>query len=187
MTEGNKQTLPTVLIVHGWNDDLHTGWLNWLTGELRRRDYQVYAPHLRIQDRPLLEKWYQQLRPPAEDLGDKSVIIAHSLGCFVVLRLLESMRLLNPVHRIIFISGFFDAPSQSVSEFFTPEPDWQKIRTQAREFICIASSDDTIVAVDRTRRLADKLGASIITLEGRGHFLGSKGMKIFPEILELIV
>lgn len=175
-----------MLIVHGWNDDPSRGWLGWIGDALRDRGCTVYAPHLKINERPLLKQWSRQLHPYVEKLGAEDIIIAHSLGCFLTLRMLERLSLAKPIRKIIFVSGFYDAPNDSAGQFFSPEPNWPHIQSQAMEFICLASDNDTVVTPDRTRRLAYRLDAEMVVLADKGHFLGSRGMDTLPEIMELI-
>lgn len=182
----SSKTLPTALIIHGWNDNPGQGWLGWIGRELQGRGYTVHAPHMRIDERPLLVRWSEQVRPFTQELIDNSIIVAHSLGCFIALRELEAISLPNPVGTVILVSGFYDAPNESASKFFSPEPDWEHIRSQASRFICVASSDDSIVTPDRTRRLAHKLDAELVMLADKGHFLGSRGMETLPELLDFI-
>lgn len=179
-------TPPIALIIHGWNDDPAKGWLGWLNAQLTERGYDVSAPHLQIGQRPLLKRWNNQIRPLANKLSQQSIVVAHSLGCFLTLRMLEAISLDDPVDKVILVSGFYDAPNDTASKFFAPEPDWIHIKEQARKFICIYSNDDTIVTPDRTRRLSHKLDAELIMLADKGHFLGSRGLETLPEILEFI-
>lgn len=179
-------TSPAALVLHGWKDDPTKGWLGWLQVQLAKRGYLVRAPHLKTDQPSILQSWYAQIIPLMQDLDDRSLIIAHSLGCFIALRMLETMKVAKPLSCVVLVSGFYDAPNPAVVRFFTPEPDWSHIRTQARKFICIYSNDDTIVTPDRTHRLADKLDARLIEFTNRGHFLSSDGMDSWPEMLEFI-
>jgi len=174
------------LIIHGWNDDPSGGWLGWLAGCLQAEGYEVRAPHMKTDVRPLMQRWNEQVASVAEGLGSDDIIIAHSLGCFLALRLLEGGQIKEPIRKVLLVSGFYDAPNDSASKFFEPEPNWQSIRTLGNEFICVGSSDDAIVTPDRTRRLAHKLDAKLIMFADKGHFLGSRGMATFSEILDLI-
>lgn len=179
-------TPPIALIIHGWNDDPTRGWLGWLNAQLTERGYGVRAPHLQIGERPLLKRWNNQIGPLVNELSQQSIVVAHSLGCFLTLCMLEAISLDDPVDKVILVSGFYDAPNDTASKFFAPEPDWIRIKEQARKFICIYSNDDTIVTPDRTRRLSHKLDAELIMLADKGHFLGSRGLETLPEILEFI-
>lgn len=181
-----RNTSPVALIVHGWNDNPEEGWLGWLSERLAVQGYEVRAPHLSTQERPLLRRWHEQIRPLAADLDEHSLIVAHSLGCFIVLRLLESLDLPRPIGKVVLVSGFYDAPNESARKFFSPEPNWAHIRSQAKKTVCIASGDDTIVTPDRSRRLAHKLDAELVMLSEKGHFLGSRGMPTFPELLDIL-
>ncbi len=133
-----------------------------------------------------MQRWSEQVASDAEGLGTNDIVVAHSLGCFLALRLLESGQIKEPIRKVLLVSGFYDAPNDSASKFFEPEPNWRHVHEQSQEFICVGSNDDTIVTPDRTRRLAHKLDAKLVMLADKGHFLGSRGMATFPELLELI-
>lgn len=180
------QTKPVALLVHGWKDDPCSGWLGWLAGQLEVRGFEVLAPQFDSNAKPLIGNWQKLLLRTAVGLDDRSLIIAHSLGCFLTLRLLEQIESTTTIDKVILVSGFYDAPRESANRFFKPEPKWSKIRSSAREFVCIYSDDDKVVSADRTRRLADNLSAELVMVPGRGHFLGSRGMSTFPELLKLI-
>lgn len=177
---------PHVLIIHGWNDDPTKGWLSWLSQKLQDAGYRVEAPHLSIEDRPLLPSWEAQLNASAAGLGQDSLIVAHSLGTFLALRLLEGLPETQRVGTIVLVSGFYDSPDARASHWFLPEPNWSHIKARAERFICIYSDDDHIVTPDRTRRLAHQLGGELFCMPSYGHFLGSRGIATVPELLELL-
>ncbi len=176
----------TALILHGWNDDPNAGWLGWLQAELGRRGFHLFVPVFSTEARPLLPQWQAQLDKYAPELNEGSLIVAHSLGAFLALRLLEALPTYCAVGAVVLVSGFYDAPNPSARRWFEPEPDWQKLQAKAARYICVYSDDDTIVTPDRTRRLAHKLSAELVCLPGHGHFLGSRGLNQLPELIELL-
>lgn len=174
------------LIIHGWKDDPSAGWLGWLGSELEGAGYSVRAPRLQVAEKPVLQTWLAALESAKVWLerGEQTLIIAHSLGCFLALRMLEMYDFVQPVSGLYLVSGFYDAPRPEASRWFSPEPNWPVIRSHASERVCIYSDNDTIVTPDRTRRLAHQLQARLLCIAGQGHFLGSQGMNRFPELLE---
>lgn len=174
------------LIIHGWKDDPSSGWLGWLGGELEDAGYSVRAPRFEVAEKPVLQTWLAALESAKVWLegGEQTLIIAHSLGCFLALRMLEMYDFAQPVSGLYLVSGFYDAPRPEASRWFSPEPNWPAICSHASERVCIYSDNDTIVTPDRTRRLAHKLQARLLCIAGQGHFLGSQGMNDFPELLE---
>lgn len=175
-----------VLLVHGWDDDPTSGWLDWLQQELTAQGYLTIAPHFQTKPKPDLVHWMKQLQRAAALLPDDGIIVAHSLGCWLSLRLLEAYPADRRLRRLICVSGFSDAPNDRAQSYFTPAPDWSHIKQVVHERICVYSDDDRIVTPDRTRRLAHQLEARLICLPGQGHFLGSRGMDSFPELLEIV-
>lgn len=186
MTSATQPTHPTVVLVHGWDDDPAQGWLAWLETELKHHDYSVVAPHFKTQPKLNLVRWMEQLHTATAGLPEDSIIVAHSLGCWLSLRLLESWPHEHPIRGLICVSGFADAPNDRATSYFQPAPDWRHITSVVKRRVCIYSDNDHIVTPDRTRRLAHQLDAELICLPDQGHFLGSRGMDTFPELLSLI-
>ncbi|MCC7543648.1 alpha/beta hydrolase [bacterium] len=180
-----KQT--QALIMHGWDDDPSRGWVGWLGDQLRVRGYDVLAPHFpTIRRRSDIGAWHEALKEVRYEMQDDAVAVGHSLGCWQILRMLELPGEKVRLRTAVLVSGFYDASDPRAHDFFRPEPDWGLLKSTVDHWICILSRDDQIVAPDRTRALAGKLSAELVELEGHGHFLGSKGMYEFPEILEYV-
>lgn len=176
----------TVLVVHGWDDDPTAGWLGWLTNELASAGYTVLIPHLQTKPKPNLKAWMQQLYQASDELPDGSMVIGHSLGCWLAIRMIEALPVTRQLKAFIAVSGFMDAPTPRAQTYFQPEPAWNHVRQIIEQSICIYSDNDRIVTPARSRALAHRLHAKLICLPGRGHFLGSRGMDEFPELLELV-
>ena len=177
----------TVLLVHGWDDDPTAGWLGWLARELQAQGFGVVAPVFETKPKPSLVRWARQLNSQAKYLDHDSIIIGHSLGCWLAMRLLESMPTDNAVAKLILVAGFADSPNSRSSKYFQPAPDWDKLRMMAKQRLCIYSDDDKLVSPARTRQLAHVLDGELICFPEHGHFLGSRGMTTFPELLDLII
>lgn len=180
------QNKPIALLVHGWNDDPTLGWFGWLHDELVGLGYDVRAPRFAANVPHRLEVWKADLNRVTGDLDGRSIIVAHSLGCWLTLRMFEARESGEAVRGVYLVSGFYDAPRPEAKQYFEPEPLWDTIRPQAQQWTTIYSDDDQIVTPDRTRRLAHHLGARIECIPGHGHFLGSRGMNAFPELLDLM-
>lgn len=174
------------LIIHGWKDDPSSGWLGWIGHELEAAGYSIQAPRFETAGKPLLQTWLATLESATTwlDGGEQTLIIGHSLGCFLALRMLEMYDFSRPVGGLYLVSGFYDAPRPEAGHWFSPEPNWPLIRSRTMQRVCIYSDDDMIVTPDRTRRLAHKLQAKLLCVVGQGHFLGSKGKNDLPELLE---
>ncbi len=175
------------IVLHGWDDDPTGGWLGWLQELLRSQGAQVLAPRFpTIRHREDILTWNQALQDLISAIAPGDTIVAHSLGCWQALRALEACDIDGRVDKVILVSGFYDAPDERASAFFQPEPDWTRLKIVASEYVCILSRDDTIVRPARTRSLASMLDARLVEMDGLGHFLGSRGMNTFPELLSYL-
>ncbi len=177
---------PVALLVHGWNDDPTVGWFGWLTAKLEEKGYRVIAPHFEANAPHRFDRWRTELVQLSAQFDQRTIIVAHSLGTWLTLRLVEDLKGAHVFAGIFLVSGFFDAPRPEAAKFFEPEPNWSVVLPAARRWVAVYSDDDRIVTPDRTRRLAHKLQAELVCIPGHGHFLGSRGMNELPELLELI-
>ncbi len=183
----SAQASPT-LLVHGWADDPREGWFGWLQAELKKSGRLVQAPYFDRSVGVRKATWLTQLADAYAELARHHHavdIVAHSLGCWLTLRLLEDLPA-QSVGTVIMVAGFYDAPDERARHWFEPEPNWEKVRSVAQRFVCLYSDTDSMVTPDRTRRLAHQLHAEVVCLPDRGHFLRSEGTGDFPEILPLL-
>lgn len=175
------------IVLHGWDDDPNSGWLGWLQSELRDRGYDVLAPHFpAIRKREDIVVWQQQMDELGGQIRHHALIIGHSLGCWQALRAVEHLPGSVVADQVVLVAGFYDAPDKRAREFFSPEPKWSVLQAKASKWVCLYSDDDEIVTPKRTIMLAEKLDAKLVALHGFGHFLGSRGMHTFPELLEYL-
>jgi len=175
------------LILHGWNDDPWSGWLGWLGAELRQSGWETHVPvFVTPEGRPDRVAWTEELAKLQPYLQPSTIVIAHSLGCWLAMLLLGQATITTSIAATYLVAGFYDAPRPQARRFFSPEPDWQQLAAACPEWHCFSSQDDWLVVPERTARLAERLSAQLHTYPNYGHFLGSKGMATFPELLALI-
>lgn len=175
------------IVLHGWDDDPNSGWLGWLQFQLRDRGYDVLAPLFpAIRKRADIVVWQQHMDKLGAQIRPHALIVAHSLGCWQALRAVEHLPSGVVLDKVVLVAGFYDTPDRRASEFFSPEPNWSVLRGNVMQWVCMYSDDDEVVAPERTLKLAQKLEADLVALRGFGHFLGSRGMQIFPKLLEYL-
>jgi len=187
--------MKNALILHGSGND-HTGnWFPWLKDELEKKSYKVWVPDLPDSNVPDKEKWLNTIFSNKEWVFDnESIIIGHSAGATLILRILEKLPQGIKINKAILVSG--PANIGTKPEYFVYKKslvgspfDWGKIKNSCNSFYFICSDNDTYqCGEDQAKILQENLGGELILKKGENHFNLEKGpqYKQFPLLLELI-
>ncbi len=176
-----------VIIVHGWGDDPKRGWINWLTGQLESRGIEVIAPAMPNPKRPDFKTWLRVVSEVVGQVDEQTVLIGHSLGCFILLRFLEQYRGAGRLGKLILIAGFILPADPKHQSRFEPTPDFSHIRAVTKRIYCVYSDDDHVVLPSRSKTLHDKLGGELVLDVGKCHFAGLRGVNQLPSVLDIVL
>ena len=178
-----------VFIFHCWGGDSRGCWRGWLADQLRNQDAEVVAPDFPDSMNPSLDEWLKEARKqvPHFDAKDEWVLVAHSLGCPTILRLLESFDENEKARAVILVAGFAkDLGIPEIRSFVEKEFDFEKIRTKSGKFFVINSDNDPFIELSEGERLAKSLDAELIVESGAGHINEGSGHVQYPRVLEVI-
>lgn len=187
--------MKNALILHGAAND-HTGnWFPWLKKELEKRGYKVWVPDLPDSKSPDKEKWLSAIFSDTDWKFDKkSVVVGHSAGATLILRILEKLPEKLKIERAILVAG--PANMGTMPEYFkykkslVGQPfDWKKIKKSCSKFYFIHSDKDPYdCGEDQGRIMQGYLGGELIIKKGGGHFNLEKSpqYKKFPLILKIL-
>lgn len=181
-----------VFIVHGWEGNPNLHWIPWLKVELEKNGYKVIAPQMPNTMNPDFISWVGYLRKVVENPDKNTVLVGHSLGCITILRFIESLKGEIKIGGAILVAGFgkdltYKSYKGELSSFFEAPIDWENIRKHCKKFVAIHSKDDPWVDIGNNELFKQKLGAKTIVHENKGHYNAKDGVKVFPELLELIL
>jgi hypothetical protein len=98
-------------IVHGAGGSPSINWFPWLSGELSKLGHSVIAPELPGLSEQSLSSWRDVFLSSYGELTDTSILIGHSIGCGLVLNLLNEIQ--RPIHAAFFTAGFIGAIGNS--------------------------------------------------------------------------
>lgn len=185
--------MKNVLILHGAGNDSQGNWFPWLKKELEKKGYKVWVPDLPNSEKPIQKEWLETVKD--WEFDEESILIGHSSGATLILRILENLTAGIKVKKVILVAGPID---KGIIEKFwvykeniTRNPfNWQKIISSSEEFVLIYSENDPYdCGIRHGKLLLEKVGGKLIIRKGEGHFNLEAGEKYkeFPEILELIV
>lgn len=172
-----------VVIAHGWADDPNVGWLNWLGEQLKQRGFEVSKPVFTEPDPKAfnLERWCQVMSEAVGAADEQTVLLGHSLGCYLVMQYLSSHDV--KVAGIVLVAGGLPTWRPELAA----QLDLEAIPGRASRRICIYSDDDRVVVPERSQELAQAIKAEEVVDAGKRHFAGLKGLNELPSALEAVL
>lgn len=187
--------MKNVLILHGAANNSSGNWFPWLKTELKKKGIKVWSPNLPHPNKPVLKEWLDTVFTNKDwEFNDQSIMIGHSSGATLILRILEKLPLNIKIDKAILVAGPLDKGEieeyQILKEDITKDPyDFEKIRNSCSKFYLVYSDNDPYDCGQRHGKvLQEKLGGQLIIKKGEGHFNLEKGPQYrqFPELIELV-
>lgn len=187
--------MKNALILHGAGNNSQGNWFPWLREELEEKGYKVFCPNLPNSDTPILKDWLDTIFSNKDwEFNEESIIIGHSSGATLILRILENIPEDVKINKAILVAGFLD--KGSLPQFYQYKVDllktpfnWNKIKKSCQSFYFIASDNDPYDCGSRhSKVMKENLGGEEIIIPDEGHFNLEVGeqYKQFPKLLELI-
>jgi uncharacterized protein len=183
--------MKNALILHGTNADHMSNWFPWLKHELTSRGYYVWVPDL---PHPDVEHFdipeYAKSIVSHWKFDRDSVLVGHSGGSVVLLKILEELPKEIIVNKVLFVSGFTDDQGwPALTKYFSVKHDWNIIRGHTKKIILFHSDNDAYISPTHGKESQKRLNAELVLLPGCGHFNFEKGPKFkeFPELLDKIL
>jgi predicted alpha/beta hydrolase family esterase len=178
-------------LFHCWGADGNSCWSGWLGKQLVASGMasSVLAPDFPDSENPKLGEWLVSARKfvPHFNPKDDWVLVGHSLGCPMILRLLETFEKDEKAACIILVAGFAkDIGIPEILNFVDKDFDWEKIKKKTSRIIIINSDNDPYIQLDEAKRMAGLLGAELIVEKGAGHINEGSGFKSYPRLMEII-
>lgn len=187
--------MKNALILHGADNNSQGNWFPWLKAELEKKGYTVWAPDLPNSGTPLLNDWLETIFSNHDwDWNEETIIIGHSAGATLALRILEKLPLGIKINKTIMVAPYANRGTKP--EYFHYKDGllenpfvWGKIKNTCKHFYFIASNNDPYqCGTDQSAIFHKALGGELIIKPGQGHFNLEKSeeYKQFPFLLKLI-
>ena len=104
--------MKNALILHGAGNDSSGNWFPWLGKELERKGFKVWIPDLPNSDHPIQKDWLETIFSNNNwNFNEESVVIGHSTGATLILRILERLPEDTKVNKAILVAGPLDKGS----------------------------------------------------------------------------
>jgi predicted alpha/beta hydrolase family esterase len=173
------------IIIHGWEDNSHGHWIPWVKEELEKKGFLVVTPDMPNTKNPTLTQWMETLESLQPDKD--TLLIGHSLSNALILKYLE-----KPSTSIkgAFLVAAWDWLMEDIREFhitfFENGFDYKIIKQTNVPITIINSTTDPWIDFEKSKLLAEKIGATFVPIENAGHFTVRDGFTAFPTLVDLI-
>jgi len=160
-------------------------WLGWLKEKLEERGIKVFNPQMPLPWQPKYEDWKKIIE--GLDIGKDSVLIGHSAGGAFLVRWLGEKKI--KIKKLILVAPgkIPRSPDDRLRDFYNFEIN-SEIKNLAEEIIIFISNNDEEHRVKSAIIYQKELGAKLIELKNKGHFVTKDmGTREFPELLEAIL
>jgi hypothetical protein len=182
--------MKNAIILHGTGNTPHDCWYPYIQNHLKQNGYSVWVPELPKSERPELQASLPFVLEGGT-FNEHTVVIGHSSGATLVLALLEVLD--AQIAQAVLVAGFYHSlDDEGYSDLMLKDAyDWKKIKTNAREIVCINSDNDPWRCDDiQARNACIKMGGILVVPTGQGH-MGSEKFnqpyKEFPLLARLVI
>ena len=159
--------MKNAIILHGTYDRPDMYWFPYIKGKLEEKGYEVWLPQL-PEVKPNLDDWLPFVLDNGQ-YSDETILIGHSAGAQLILSILENLDVC--FKQAVMVSGYSKLLRATVEiEKNEVEPDWDKIKGKAKQFVFINSDNDPWECDDSQGRIMlDHLGGIQVIPKGEGH------------------
>ena len=178
-----------IYVFHGTKGSPDGNWFPWLKRAGATLGHEVVTPRLPTPEGHSLAAWLSAVDEQCGEISTDAILIGHSLGAVLCLRLLE--RLKSPVRGTILVAPpYRDIGIQEYDDLnasFFPEPfNWDSIKARAGAISLIVGDKDPYVPHDHFLIYSKGLDIPPIVVTSGGHLNSESGFVTFPLIKELL-
>jgi pimeloyl-ACP methyl ester carboxylesterase len=178
-----------ILFIQGGGPGAHDEWDAKLVGSLRRElgpQYEIHYPRMPNEATPAYTAWKAALKPELEALGDRAILIGHSIGGTILVNALAEQRSKRSFAGIFLIAAPFVGPGGWPSNDIAPMRDLgARLPKDLPVFLYHGAKDGTAPVVHADLYQAAIPQADVCKLEGRDHQLNNDLSEIAADIRAL--
>ncbi len=173
------------VIIHGFGSDSTQGFKPWLKKELEEAGHSVFLPNLPNTNNPSVDEQVDYILKNTQ-LNEDTILIGHSLGGTVLLKLLEKIS--TPVAKAVIVDApiaprYSDGDRPDVNKSCDWNFDFAKIKKNSREFVVLGDKNFSVIPENQLRELGQLVGSPTRLVQPEGaHF--SRGSTREPEVLQ---
>ena len=180
--------MPHVALFHGYAEVPEAIWFPYIKQALEPLGHRVLYQILPKPREPHLQAWLEASTPLTSVWNKRTIVVGHSLGGLLALRLLE--RPDTPaVHAVITVGSPFAivrTRCKSLCEFLAGGLNAELLRHKADRFLVVHAEDDRVVPISHARRYADALHGELRRSKDGGHFMDHEAPFVLRVIREVL-
>jgi leucyl-tRNA synthetase/predicted alpha/beta hydrolase family esterase len=166
------------LYIHGWSGSSDSNDLPIIRERYQKMGLKIQTPSLPNPENPNVEEQVEFILKNCE-IDSNTVIVAHSLGAAVGLKVLEKLDF--SISRFVAVGGFLDNQfypemiPEGISDAFGLSKvafDADKIKNNCKQIKAIWSDDDQFVTKEQADRFEQTLDIPLIRITGYAHLSG---------------
>lgn len=175
-----------LVILHGYNGSPDKHWFRWLAEALSEDGVSADVPELPDAGAPQPAAWDAAIGAALTEADERTVVVAHSLGCVAALRVLaqQPRRLAGLVLVAPFVEKLPSLPD--VDAFVEDLPELAPVAQCAPHRLIVRSDNDDAVPAAMSDRLAAVLDAEVVVIPGAGHLTESDGVEELPQVRDAV-
>ena len=160
------------VLLHGYGGNPNAGSRIGLKKELESLGLKCFIPQLPIKNQPNVQEQTEYLLKNSK-FDEDTVLVGHSLGCAVALRVLEKLNV--KIKKLVLVGGFIEPNFKDKKRPITDQLNWKfdfgKIKKNVGSIIILSDKNDHAVPIEQGRILAQKLGGKLIETNAKeAHF-----------------
>lgn len=177
------------VIFHGTCSSPEGNWFPWLKEELLKKGYKVSVPTFSTPEGQSLENWLKEFKEQVGELEENMILVGHSMGCGMILRLLENSSVcVDSCYLVSAWEGLLGSEEidSLIKSFYETPINWGLVKSNSKSFVCYHGSDDPYIPLKMGQEVASCLNAEFNILDAAGHINSETGYLVFNGLLNAI-
>jgi len=175
-----------LVLLHGFAETTDKVWFPWIHAKAEENGWRVWAPSLPNSLKPEYAAWMKAVRKQAKTWDQDTVIVGHSLGGVLALRILAEVKV--KVKAVITVGSPYTSTVNvaSIMRFFDDPINWALVRQSAKKFVTIHAKNDPLIFHDEALRYQEALNSKLVMTPKDGHFIGKKAKAVWEELEKIV-
>ncbi len=176
-----------IVLLHGKGGLVKGGWFDEIVVFACKKKIPLLSESFPVGETIMYAAWKEKFEECILPfLHEKSIVVAHSLGCGFWQKYFTENTAKFEVDTVIFASPTVKwSGTESIKDFFTEERDYQNIQKSAKNFAVIGGGKDEYIGAEQFLFLSEELNATYFYYPEMTH-MSQRKYSHHPEVLELL-